>query len=87
MMTMQQRLERLDTLRNEGRLIRNGWTARGDDGREKACLLAALSPEAGSARSPGDCPVRFAPSLALQAAAERVPLRHGGAREHITALG
>ena len=42
---MQERVARLDTMIAEDRVIRHEWT----DGRERACLLAALSPEAGKA--------------------------------------
>jgi hypothetical protein len=36
----------------EGRIVRQQWT----DGHERACLLAALSPEAGRAGDASACP-------------------------------
>jgi hypothetical protein len=41
----------------EGRLIRRAWTA----GHDRACLLAALSPEAGYAESAAACPAELMP--------------------------
>jgi hypothetical protein len=41
----------------EGRLIREKWTA----GHGRACLLAALSPEAGAAQSAAACPAELMP--------------------------
>jgi hypothetical protein len=38
-------LDRLDQYAAEGRIIRRGWTGTDDQGRETACLLAALDPE------------------------------------------
>jgi hypothetical protein len=51
-----ERLDRLQTLRSEHRLIRNKWVGQDADGQELACLLVALSPEAGNARDAGACP-------------------------------
>jgi hypothetical protein len=42
----------------EGRLIRNAWT----EGHDRACLLAALSPEAGAAESASACPAEVMPA-------------------------
>ena len=56
-MTMQQRLDRLDSMRVGGKLIRKQWT----EGQEYACLLAALSPEAGSKESASACPAEVMP--------------------------
>jgi hypothetical protein len=50
------RIERLQTLRREHRLIRNKWVGKDVDGRELACLLVALSPEVGKAEDPSACP-------------------------------
>jgi hypothetical protein len=50
------RIERLQTLRREHRLIRNKWNDKDADGRELACLLVALSPECGKAEDPSACP-------------------------------
>ena len=39
---------------DDGTLIRNGWTGTDDQGRETACLLAALDAiEAATGREPG----------------------------------
>jgi hypothetical protein len=51
-----ERIDRLQTLRSEHRLIRNKWVAKDVDGRELACLLVALSPEVGKAEDPSACP-------------------------------
>jgi hypothetical protein len=53
-----ERLDRLDTMLREGRLIRNAWT----EGHDRACLLAALSPEAGAAESASACPAEVMPA-------------------------
>jgi hypothetical protein len=42
----------------EGRLIRGAWT----EGHDRACLLAALSPEAGAAESASACPAEVMPA-------------------------
>lgn len=44
---------RLDTMIAEGRLIRYRWLGVTSDGRETACLLAALYPECGDTMSVG----------------------------------
>jgi hypothetical protein len=57
---MNERLDRLDRMIAEGRVTRNKWTGEDAEGRELACLLAALSPEVG----PGDvdaCPASVMP--------------------------
>jgi hypothetical protein len=51
-----ERIDRLQTLRREHRLIRNKWVGKDVDGRELACLLVALSPEVGKAEDPSACP-------------------------------
>ena len=61
-MTMNERIERLNAYINEGRVIRNQWTGTDAQGRETACLLAALSPEAGSSENPSACPATVMPS-------------------------
>jgi len=38
-------IDRLETYQREGRLIRNAWVGTDAQGRETACLLAALVPE------------------------------------------
>jgi hypothetical protein len=51
----------LETLIAEGRLIRDDWTGIDAQGRETACLLAALSPEVGKAQDPSVCPADVMP--------------------------
>lgn len=51
-MTPAERIARLDAMIAEDRIIRGAWTS----GRERACLLAALSPEAGEAEDAEACP-------------------------------
>src|SRR5678810_579442 len=52
------RLDKLDRLINEGNLLRNTWT----QGQERACLLAALSPEVATTEDPIDCPAAVMPA-------------------------
>jgi hypothetical protein len=52
-----ERIDRLDTMIREDRLIRHAWT----EGHDRACLLAALSPEAGEAQSADACPADLMP--------------------------
>ena len=52
-----ERLDRLDAMIASGSIIRGAWT----DGHERACLLAALSPEAGVAESATACPAEVMP--------------------------
>jgi hypothetical protein len=40
---MNERIERLNTMADEGRVIRNAWTGTDAQGREVACLLAACA--------------------------------------------
>jgi hypothetical protein len=47
---------------NSGRLIRGAWTGTDSQGRRTACLLAALSPEAGRSKDPGACPASVMPA-------------------------
>lgn len=56
-MNQQERLDRLDTMISEGRLIRGDWT----NGEDHACLLAALAPEAGEAKNVSACPAAVMP--------------------------
>ena len=60
-LTYDKRIARLDEFLREDRLIRYGWTGRDADGRETACLLAALAPETGEAQSPSACPASIMP--------------------------
>ena len=46
---------------DDGTLIRNAWTGTDDQGRKTACLLAALAPETGRARSASVCPATVMP--------------------------
>lgn len=57
METKSERFDRLDTMIREGRVIRKAWS----EGQERACLLAALSPEAGQAQSALSCPADVIP--------------------------
>jgi hypothetical protein len=60
-MTMTERCDRLDAMIAENRLVRERWT----DGQDRACLLAALSPESGNAGKACMCPAAvMAPWLA-----------------------
>lgn len=54
-------IQRLKTYINEGRLIRNKWVGEDAQGRETACLLAALSPEVAKKQSPNHCPADIMP--------------------------
>ena len=51
------RVDRLDAMVRENRVIRGSWTR----GHDRACLLAALSPEAGYAESAAACPAEVMP--------------------------
>ena len=55
-MDRDKRLERFDAMVDEGRIIRRRWTGTDGQGRELACLLAALSPEVGEAQDASECP-------------------------------
>jgi hypothetical protein len=55
---IEQALARLGAYRTSGRLIRGKWGGV-ENGQEVACLLAALSPEAGEARDPSGCPAEL----------------------------
>jgi hypothetical protein len=57
MTDMEERVARLDTMIEEGRIIRHEWT----DGHERACLLAALSPEVARDGNVGACPAHVMP--------------------------
>ena len=63
----EQRLDRLDTFIAEDRILRNAWNGRGDDGCELACLLTALSPEAGVSKSAVSCPAEVLTEWLAQA--------------------
>ena len=61
-LTYTDRLDRLDAMLAEGRIIRGRWTSTDAHGRETACLLSALSPEAADAESAAACPSDVMPS-------------------------
>ena len=54
-MKLQARLNRLDKLIAEDRIVRGTWTGVAD-GKKTACLLAALSPESGEQQTATACP-------------------------------
>ena len=58
----QERIERLQTFIDEGRIVRHAWLGTDAQGRETACLLAALSPEAGEAEDAEACPASVMPA-------------------------
>jgi hypothetical protein len=58
---MNERIERLNTMVDEGRIIRNDWVGTDEQGRETACLLAALSPEVVEHRNASACPAELMP--------------------------
>jgi hypothetical protein len=60
-MNMTERLARLDTMLADGLLIRGRWRDLDAQDREHACLLAALSPEAGSRGTAYACPADVMP--------------------------
>jgi len=53
--------DRLDTTIAEGRLARGEWIGTDAQGRETACLIAALWPEAGEDEDAGACPADLLP--------------------------
>ena len=59
---LESRIRRLNEMMEEGRIIRNDWVSSDEQGRETACLLAALSPEVGEAESPTACPAEVMPA-------------------------
>ncbi len=56
-MNHQERIENLNRHIDAGTLVRNEW----GDGHERACLLAALSPESSQGQSPSVCPASVMP--------------------------
>jgi hypothetical protein len=61
-MNIEYRVERLNTFINEDRIIRGEWTGTDEQGRETACLLAALAPEVVEAEGEWACPANIMPS-------------------------
>lgn len=53
--------DRIIDLLEEGRLIRHAWTGTDAEGRETACLLAAISPEVAQAKAVAACPADIMP--------------------------
>lgn len=49
-------LKNFDTMLATGRITRHQWTGRDDNGRVTACILAAIFPQAGAAKSASVCP-------------------------------
>jgi hypothetical protein len=58
---IESRVERLQELINEDRIVRGYWTGVDEQGRETACLLAALSPEVAEAETASACPASLMP--------------------------
>jgi len=56
-MNHQERIENLNRHIEAGTLVRKEW----GDGHERACLLAALSPESSQGQSPSGCPASVMP--------------------------
>jgi hypothetical protein len=66
-LSVAERLARLDSAIADGRLIRREWTEAPDDrGRERACLLAMLSPEAAREEDASRCPASVMPTWLAQ---------------------
>ena len=62
--------KRLQDFLDSGRLIRKAWTGTDAQGRETACLLAALSPEVAATHSEAVRAAEGAAPLAAARAAE-----------------
>ena len=60
-LTLESRIQRLNEMMEEGRIIRNDWVSSDEQGRETACLLAALSPEVAEAETASACPASLMP--------------------------
>jgi hypothetical protein len=59
---MVENVDRLNKFIQEGRLLRGEWTGKDAEGRETACLLAALSKEVATSHDPNSCPAAIMPS-------------------------
>lgn len=57
-----ERIERLRQYVAEGRIIRKAWWGKDEQGRETACLLAALSPEVAAEQQARACPADVMPT-------------------------
>jgi hypothetical protein len=60
-LNIEYRVERLNTFIEEGRIVRHAWLGTDKEGRETACLLAALAPEVAEAEDAGACPASVMP--------------------------
>ena len=60
-LTISARLARLDQFVADQRVIRGKWADQDAEGRERACLLAALAPECAAALDSGACPADLMP--------------------------
>lgn len=60
-LTLESRIQRLNEMVGDGLIIRNDWVGADEQGRETACLLAALSPEAANAETASACPAEVMP--------------------------
>lgn len=58
---LESRVERLNRMISESRIIRNDWSGTDEQGRATACLLAALSPEVAEAETASACPASLMP--------------------------
>lgn len=59
---MQEHIERLNRHIEQGTLIRGAWQGTDAQGRETACLLAAMAPECGAEETANVCPAAIMPS-------------------------
>lgn len=62
-MNLQDRVDNLNRLILDNRLLRHAWKTLDEDGRERACLLAALSPESANEESARACPADLMPEF------------------------
>lgn len=62
-MNLQDRIDNLNRLILDDRLLRHAWTDTEADGRERACLLAAIAPETGKVESASACPAELMPAF------------------------
>lgn len=60
-LTLESRVQRLNEMVEEDRIARYNWFGIDEQGRDTACLLAALSPEVAEAETASACPVSLMP--------------------------
>lgn len=60
-LTYDERVKRLNTFFQTGRIIRSEFVSRNDEGKQTACLLAAMSPEVGVTEDTASCPADVMP--------------------------